>query len=252
MKTRIRAGFTLIELLVVIAIIAILAAILLPVFQAARERARSASCANNLKQMGVALLMYTQDYDEMLPMVTTSLPGHFGWKNTTLPYLKTVAVYTCPDDNQTYSTFVVGELTGEQRGSYDINDMYDEANNGNIPAPPISGNIMVGLSKLASPASTVWVADGVWSGANNGFVNSGHCLPNPVGCAGGAGVQPTWNSTVSPRNWGGWIERHNGRLNVLWCDGHVKSDTLDDFLKPTSTTAWYLSAAWAPLTIQDD
>src|SRR5689334_23678413 len=64
---RIRYGFTLIELLVVIAIIAILAAILFPVFAQAREKARTISCLNNAKQMGTALMMYHQDYDEILP-----------------------------------------------------------------------------------------------------------------------------------------------------------------------------------------
>jgi prepilin-type N-terminal cleavage/methylation domain-containing protein len=66
-KLRKRSGFTLIELLVVIAIIAILAAILFPVFAQAREKARSASCLSNLKQIGLAVMMYTQDYDEIYP-----------------------------------------------------------------------------------------------------------------------------------------------------------------------------------------
>ena len=68
-----KRGFTLIELLVVIAIIAILAAILMPVFAQAREKARTASCQNNLKQIAMGMLMYQQDYDEMFPM------GFYGW-----------------------------------------------------------------------------------------------------------------------------------------------------------------------------
>ncbi len=75
-----RKGFTLIELLVVIAIIAILAAILFPVFAQARERARQTSCASNLKQIGIAIGMYSNDYDENLPMLQS-----YGAVNTTIP-----------------------------------------------------------------------------------------------------------------------------------------------------------------------
>ncbi len=82
-------GFTLIELLVVIAIIAILAAILFPVFAQAREKARQTSCLSNLKQMGTALMMYVQDYDEMLPMGWTSTNNRArDWTTDLLPYIK--------------------------------------------------------------------------------------------------------------------------------------------------------------------
>lgn len=91
-------GFTLIELLVVIAIIAILAAILFPVFAQAREAARGASCKSNLKQLGIAISMYTQDYDEVYP---TGLQQNW-WDNTwyriVTPYVKNLQVFRCPDD----------------------------------------------------------------------------------------------------------------------------------------------------------
>ena len=124
-----RRGFTLIELLVVIAIIAILAAILLPVFASARDRARSSSCANNLKQLGVAEMQYTQDYDELMAPVinrygvpnasiifgpansngnynTYGLLGgsasptlqHPGWIEAIYPYVKSKGVFICPSD----------------------------------------------------------------------------------------------------------------------------------------------------------
>ena len=99
-----RRGFTLIELLVVIAIIAILAAILMPVFAQAREKARQASCLSNGKQMGLALMMYSQDYDERLPRVWTSQfgpnNGARDWKNDILPYTKNTQIYRCPSKPQ--------------------------------------------------------------------------------------------------------------------------------------------------------
>jgi prepilin-type N-terminal cleavage/methylation domain-containing protein/prepilin-type processing-associated H-X9-DG protein len=98
--TRARRGFTLIELLVVIAIIAILAAILFPVFAKAREKARTASCSSNLKQVGLAMAQYIQDYDELYPR------GHFGpwdgsvadrrWPQVIEPYCKSQQVFVCP------------------------------------------------------------------------------------------------------------------------------------------------------------
>src|SRR5579872_7481927 len=80
-----RSGFTLIELLVVIAIIAILAAILFPVFAQAREKARAITCLSNLKQIGLACTMYTQDYDETLPFAWSAQGG---WYNLLQPYIK--------------------------------------------------------------------------------------------------------------------------------------------------------------------
>jgi len=97
-----RAGFTLIELLVVIAIIAILAAILFPVFARARENARRASCQSNLKQLSLGMAQYTQDYDELLPAVIyTGTTGTFSsdyvtWGDMIQPYVKSLQIFTCP------------------------------------------------------------------------------------------------------------------------------------------------------------
>src|SRR3978361_1344117 len=95
-------GFTLIELLVVIAIIAILAAILFPVFAKAREKARQSTCASNLKQLGLAMLQYTQDYDEAVIPSCFNWGGAFGevapldienWTTMVYPYAKSTGVY---------------------------------------------------------------------------------------------------------------------------------------------------------------
>ena len=95
------AAFTLIELLVVMAIIAILAAILFPVFARARENARRSSCQSNLKQIGLGILQYIQDYDERYPIGTIDTPNAFvgqGWASNIMPYTKSVQVFACPSD----------------------------------------------------------------------------------------------------------------------------------------------------------
>ena len=93
-----RKGFTLIELLVVIAIIAILAAILFPVFARAREKARQASCQSNLKQIGLAWQMYSQDYDGMYPPMydNTNWPSGIWWADQLMPYIKNNQLFKCP------------------------------------------------------------------------------------------------------------------------------------------------------------
>ncbi len=99
-------GFTLIELLVVIAIIAILAAILFPVFARARENARKATCQSNVKQIGLGILQYAQDYDEMMVLAAAysnpSAPGYYTWPYLLQPYVKNTQLFGCPSD-KTYA-----------------------------------------------------------------------------------------------------------------------------------------------------
>src|SRR4028118_1234439 len=125
-------GFTLIELLVVIAIIAILAAILFPVFARARENARRASCQSNLKQIGLGVMQYTQDYDEKLP---NNFYGTVGvdidpkWVDVIQPYVKSTQLFTCPSDSQANRELVTpsANRTGanaDKTGSYGWNSAY--------------------------------------------------------------------------------------------------------------------------------
>jgi prepilin-type N-terminal cleavage/methylation domain-containing protein/prepilin-type processing-associated H-X9-DG protein len=99
-----RRGFTLIELLVVIAIIAILAAILFPVFAQAREKAREVTCTSNMRQIGLAVRMYVQDNDETFPIFQAynsgvGTPAHLGVEVELEPYTKSKNVFLCPDDS---------------------------------------------------------------------------------------------------------------------------------------------------------
>src|SRR6476619_6861397 len=105
MRRRIRMAFTLIELLVVIAIIAILAAILFPVFAQAREKARMSACVSNMRQIGSALMMYTQDYDETFPRdFFMDKEPIYVWKNAVRSYLKSLKVLMCRSNPFSRST----------------------------------------------------------------------------------------------------------------------------------------------------
>ena len=102
---RTHRGFTLIELLVVIAIIAILAAILFPVFAQAREKARAITCASNTKQLALAITMYEQDFDEYTPPGFGLYSRGTGWAGQVFPYVKSVKAFECPDDSAATGNF---------------------------------------------------------------------------------------------------------------------------------------------------
>jgi len=117
-----RLGFTLIELLVVIAIIAILAAILFPVFAKVREKARQTTCVSNLKQLGLAVMQYSEDYDGSYPMGLQDSWWDCSWDINIQPYVKTLSVFNCPDD----SNLAVGPGIGYGQGlSYAANATFD-------------------------------------------------------------------------------------------------------------------------------
>ena len=142
-----KRGFTLIELLVVIAIIAILAAILFPVFAKAREKARQTSCLNNVKQWNLALLQYVQDYDETLPLYYNFRcpAGSRSWYEVMMPYMKNTQVLKCPSRPERSVGY-----------GYNIDQMgYGSSTSTGTP---------VKLAQIAKPAETIWLAESSGSG----------------------------------------------------------------------------------------
>ena len=214
---QLRSGFTLIELLVVIAIIAILASILFPVFARARENARRASCQSNLKQIGLGIAMYVQDYDEKYPMlwygaadpsVIQTAPGTPGmvfkvgdggsgtennyitYMDLIYPYVKSVQIFRCPSstDAERYPDY---ELSGAYGGTY--SSYYGRPNGA------------TSLAEINSPSTSAMIWE---TGATSGV-----SFETKYGFRGAAGSIPRWQSSH---------EMHLDGMNMAFGDGHVK------------------------------
>ena len=204
-----KRGFTLIELLVVIAIIAILAAILFPVFARARENARKANCQSNLKQIGTGILMYVQDYDGMLPQVI-NVGGAVAqrWENLTKPYLKNDKVLVCPSQSFTQIGYgAVCEVMGYANSILYVSagaDAWIGANpNRTAPTP---------LDALTAPAETALVCDSISVYCRRDFWDSTANTTDP-------------NATVGALYGGAYYcvdSRHSEGANLAFADGHVK------------------------------
>jgi len=180
-----RKGFTLIELLVVIAIIAILAAILFPVFARAREKARQASCQSNLKQLGLAMHMYLSDYDECyMPRayIWFTPPGATSPASVLDPYTKNLQIYRCPSDRTRAYGYTWPCRSCCWPDSWGPQYMHDEA-------------------KMVQPAEKVACYDGP-----GGIAHAPRCADSGSACHDGA-----------------FYARHNEMANCLFADGHVKA-----------------------------
>ncbi len=229
-------AFTLIELLVVIAIIAILAAILFPVFATAREKARQSTCASNLKQLGLAFVQYTQDYDEAWPVGDQVNGDDSGWYTSVFPYIKSTAVFACPSD----------PTIGGQVISYAVNRNITKVAEGDRNATTAAGGSttqtgkFLTINSMVAPSKTVllfevqgliaffisgqeqksFAAYGPTQTAAT-YINSFNM--NLVYATGWMGT-PAENGNVYYSATGNAVDggRHSTASNYSFADGHVK------------------------------
>jgi prepilin-type N-terminal cleavage/methylation domain-containing protein/prepilin-type processing-associated H-X9-DG protein len=216
-----RRGFTLIELLVVIAIIAILAAILFPVFARAREKARQTSCLSNVKQLTLGALMYVNDYDETLFGHIQGTRSDFyppsgdflNWAQQIYPYVKNEQIYTCPS-RQSY-TWNYSPTSRDSYFGYGMNYWQTYY------------YYRGSLADIVKPASTLWFAD-----CDYYVVYPSYYLR----------LYPD-NSTYGKDGTARDQNRHNGGANVGYLDGHAKwlsRSTIESASNPRSTsTLWW-------------
>jgi prepilin-type N-terminal cleavage/methylation domain-containing protein/prepilin-type processing-associated H-X9-DG protein len=213
-----RRGFTLIELLVVIAIIAILAAILFPVFAKAREKARQASCESNEKQIALAFLMYAQDFDGKFPPVYNDALGYpngrIMWADCIFSYVKNRDIFVCPSNTSATADEIVGAgIANNLQGTrYCMNMVHgwswpeDCLRDGNTYQFPIAESEMTQPSRFAliEESDNAWWNHWIDTSGWNNYAQG----PNGIYLIGVLGED--------------MVGLHNGQMNVAYADGHVK------------------------------
>lgn len=260
------SAFTLIELLVVIAIIAILAAILFPVFASARASARATSCLSNVKQVSLAALMYTQDYDETFPKLDNSgsCCPYWGWPgtdpnrmptmfwNVIQPYVKNQDLGYCPEIGRTKWRDAIGPLTGltydgrlEANGAYYGSFAQQAVNWWLVEGGSIAGN----MAAISRPADVVLVsADSAWgtgfemiAGVGNAAVWPGDPFKNTA--CGAAGTGWTWFVHKADGKTG-YGSMQSGWASIGHCDGHAKAYKVNELMRCDNTTGAWRFTHW--------
>jgi prepilin-type N-terminal cleavage/methylation domain-containing protein len=197
-----RPGFTLIELLVVIAIIAILAAILFPVFARAREQARKTTCASNCRQIGLGLMMYAQDYDETLVM--RYYGNNLSWKDALEPYIKSQGVYRCPSNPRAETPDVLKRHPGGYAMYLPDAAIAAAVGNGMAYPQPQSG--------VASPSDSLIIVEHSFN-----WPDTGPYLPYNEPAKDGGAIK-------GPSEWNSGHDVAAG--NMIFLDGHAKYQRL--------------------------
>jgi prepilin-type N-terminal cleavage/methylation domain-containing protein/prepilin-type processing-associated H-X9-DG protein len=244
---RLSRAFTLIELLVVIAIISILASILFPVFARARENARRTSCVSNMKQIGLGIMQYVQDYDESYPpayLETTSpapqgaplqwYPGFWFWHEIVFPYTKSLQVYYCPSSPGTTDT------TTAFRQQYGANELL-------IPGGNVGVANVVKMASINRSAETYLAMDSgnyvltpalALAPANYVYLPGVHAADGSIACS--------QNPAYAPADCESG--RHFGGVSMAFADGHVKwlrtTVAVAEARKYNAST--HVASAWDP------
>lgn len=210
-----RKAFTLIELLVVIAIIAILAAILFPVFAQARDAAKATTCLSNQRQLGLAILLYADDFEQVLPMDSHSGGSRHSWLVTLQPYSKGRLVYRCPSDSSVnFERPLPGRLLTRQ-SSYGTNFYMTAYIPGEDDPPTSETSGFTSLSQIAGPSRTIYLAEM----KRNSIADHYH---------------PAWwyadNPDFAFENPQAVLETglHAGKANYLFLDGHAKRQAFSE------------------------